>query len=67
MIDVLLCALRSLLMDQVKVTESWLFMCIQLEQDGRSCEFVGSCHCVIASIKDVSGPIFCEFAFAQLE
>ena len=67
MIDVFLRALRPLLMDQVKVAEGCFLMCIQLEQDSRSSEFVGSGYGVIASIKDVSGPIFREFAFAQLE
>src|SRR5262249_16532523 len=54
-------------MDQVKVTESCLFMCIQLEQYGRGSEFVGSGHSIIASIKNVAGPILRELVFVSLK
>src|SRR5262249_62410650 len=67
MIDVFLCALRSLLMDQIKVAESRLFMCTEFEQYVLSSEFVGSRHSIIASIKNVAGPILRELGFAELE
>jgi hypothetical protein len=67
MIDVFLCALRPLLMDQVKVTESCLLMGVQLEKYSRSVEFIGSRYGVIAGIKNVAGPILRELVFAQLK
>src|SRR5215472_12642669 len=67
MIDVFLCALHSLLMDQIKVTESRLFTCTEFEQYVLSSEFVGSRHSIIASIKNVAGPILRELGFAELE
>ena len=57
MIDVFLCAPRSLLMDQVKIAESRLFMCTEFEQYVLCSEFVGSGNSIIASIKNVAGPI----------
>jgi hypothetical protein len=53
MIDVLLCALRALLMDQIKIAESCLFMCIQFEQDSGGSELVGGGNGVVASIKNI--------------
>jgi len=67
MVDVLLCALRSLLMDQIKIAESRLFVGTEFEQFVLSSEFVGSGHSIIASIKNVAGPIFRELGFAELE
>jgi hypothetical protein len=62
MINVLLCSARSLLMDQVEVTESCLFMGIQFEQCSRSSKLVGSGNGVIPSIKNVPRPIAGELA-----
>jgi hypothetical protein len=67
MIDVFLCALGSLLMDQVQVTESCLLMGIQLEKYSRSGEFIGSRHSIIAGIKNVAGTILRELVFVQLK
>jgi hypothetical protein len=63
MIDVFLCALRSLLMDQVKITESCLLMGIQLEKYSRSGELIGSRYSIIAGINNVAGPILRELVF----
>jgi hypothetical protein len=59
-VDVLLCALRSLLVDQVEITDSCFFMGVQLEQYGRGSELVGGSNSIIARIKNVSRPILCE-------
>jgi hypothetical protein len=67
MIDVFLCAPRSLLMDQVQVAESCLFMGIQFEQYSLSSELVGGGNSVVARIENVAGPILRELVFAQLE
>ena len=62
-----LCAPRTLLMDQVQVAVSCLFVCIQFEQCSRSSELVGGGNSIIARIKNVSRPILRELVFAQLE
>ena len=67
MIDVLLRALRTLLMDQIEVTDSRLFMGIQFEQCSRSGKLIGGGNSVISSIKNISRPIFRELVITELE
>ena len=63
----LLRALRTLLMDQIEVADSRLFMGIQFEQCSRSSELVGSSNGVISSIENISRPILRELVITELE
>ena len=53
-------------MNEVNVTQRWLFVSANFEQNIFSQKLVRSSDRVIPRIKDVAGPVLLEFGVAQL-
>ena len=60
-------ALHTLLVNEVNVTQRWLFVGANFEQDIFSQKLVRGSDGVIPRIKDVAGPVLLEFGVAQLK